>query len=234
MELLLGLLALGGAFTVATRLRRTMTNRKRTAAELEAVRRLAEEDVILLGEELAGLDATVADRNLDEDARRDYQTALDAYESAKQAVDRIGSPDQFSRVVDTLSTGRYALACVLARVEGRPVPQRRTPCFFNPQHGPATTDVLWTRPGRGTRTVPACAQDAARQAAGEQPEVRLVGIGARRVPYWEAGELFQPYIPGYTVDGAAVEKARRDGNAYSTFSTHLGKFEGDFQRRDPS
>ncbi|MGH3331433.1 MAG: hypothetical protein ACRDPJ_09020 [Nocardioidaceae bacterium] len=234
MELLLGLLAVGGAFTVATRLRRRMADRKRAGSELEAVRQLAEEDVVLLGEQLAGLDATVADRTLDEDARREYQTALDAYESAKQAVDRISSPDQISRVVDTLSTGRYALACVLARAEGRPVPERRTPCFFNPQHGPGTTDVLWTRPGRGTRTVPACAQDAARQEAGEQPEVRLVRIGSRRVPYWEAGELFQPYVAGYTVDGEAVKNARRDGYAYSTFTAHLGKFEGDFQRRDPS
>lgn len=234
MEVFLGLLATGGAVAAVARLRRKLFDRRQAEAELEAVRRLAEEDVILLGEELQRLDRRVGDRELDEDVRRDYQTALDAYESAQRAVDRISSAAQISRVVDTLSTGRYALACVLASAEGRPRPERRTPCFFNPQHGPATTDVLWNQPGRGSRTVPACAQDAARQAAGEQPDVRLVKIGARRVPYWEAGELFQPYTHGYFP--TTVTEGRRDHKAYNnTFASFPGnRFDGDFKRRDPS
>jgi hypothetical protein len=84
------------------------------------------------------------------------------------------------------------------------VPERRVPCFFNPQHGPSTTDVVWTQPKVGTRTVPACAQDAARIRAGDDPEVRLVPFHGRRVPYWEAGAAVTPYGLGYFAAGAGA------------------------------
>jgi len=96
---------------------------------------------------------------------------------------------------------------VQARVAGRPLPEHRVPCFFNPQHGPSARDVLWTQPGRGTRTVPACAQDAARIQAHELPEVRKVRIGGRAVPYWEAGAAYLPYAQGYFVAGSSLAGA---------------------------
>jgi uncharacterized membrane protein YgcG len=198
MEWLLIVLAVGGAGIVGRRwqLRRALADVSRT--ELEGVRRLAEEDVTVLGEQLRRLDAELGARALDDAARVDYQTALDAYESAGRAVPRIKSADEISKVVDTLSTGRYALACVRARVDGLPIPERRIACFFNPQHGPSVTDVMWTPGrGRGTRQVPVCAQDAARVAAHEDPEVRTVTIRSRRVPYWEAGAAYLPYAEGY-------------------------------------
>ena len=53
------------------------------------------------------------------------------------------------------------------------------------------------RPGnRLTRVVPACAQDAARLAARERPDVRTVTIGSRTVPYWDAGAAYRPYSRG--------------------------------------
>ena len=167
------------------------------AEELEAVRSLADEDVTVLGEQLQRLDAQVADHPLDEAARLDYQAALDAYESAQRAVPRMSSSDEVSTVNDTLSAGRYALACVQARVAGTPLPERRTPCFFNPQHGPATVDVRWNPPAHGTRIVPACAQDAARIARGERPDLRRVKVGNQMVPYWEAGAAYLPYGKSY-------------------------------------
>lgn len=175
--------------------------------ELEVVRRLAEEDVTVLGEQLRRLDAEVGAAELDEATRADYQAALDAYESAQRAVPRIRTADEISTITDTLATGRYALACVLARVAGRPVPELRVPCFFNPQHGPSVTDVMWTAPGRGTRRVPACSQDAARLANGEQPEVRTVKMHSRTMPYWEAGAAFEPYSAGYFASTAALSWA---------------------------
>lgn len=96
-------------------------------------------------------------------------------------------------MVDTLSAGRYSLACVHARLEGRPVPELRVPCFFNPQHGPSQRDVRWTDARRGTRLVPACAQDASRVERGEQPDIRKVRYGATLMPYWDAGAAFLPY-----------------------------------------
>ena len=203
MELVLALLAGGVAVTGGRWLWDRRARRREDAAELAGVRVLADEDVTLLGEELHRLDAEVA--GLDADGRADHQQALDAYESARRLVPRLRSHDEVHRVTDLLSAGRYALACVRARLEGEPLPEPRVPCFFNPQHGPSVRDVVFTPRRRGTRTVPACARDAARVEAGQQPEILMVGIGERRVPYWDAGHAYQPYGAGYFVTGTFAQ-----------------------------
>jgi hypothetical protein len=197
MEWLLVVLVAGAGGLATKRWRDRKAVRRAQQEELDGVKRLADEDVTLLGEQLQHLDRDVAGHDLDEDTRIVYQTALDSYESAQRAVPRIRSVQEISKVTDTLSAGRYALACVQARVAGKPLPENRVPCFFNPQHGPSVSDVLWTPPGGGTRRVPACAQDAARVADHEMPDVRKVKIGSRTVPYWEAGTAYQPYAEGY-------------------------------------
>ena len=170
------------------------------------MRKLCEKDQpCSVSKNLRRLDAETVAHPLDDAARVDYQTALDAYESAQRTVKRITDADEISKVTDTLSSGRYALACVQARVAGEPLPELRVPCFFNPQHGPSVMDVQFTPPGRGTRKVPACAMDAARLKAGEKPEIREVEIGGRRVPYFEAGAAYAPYGEGYFVGAVAVE-----------------------------
>jgi hypothetical protein len=212
--LLIGMAAVAGG-SVGVRQwrarRRSVAAERERLADLEVARTLADEDVTLLGEQLQRVDAEVA--ALDEAGRVDYQTALDAYESAQRAVPRLRSADEVSQVSDTLSAGRFALACVQARVAGEPLPQRRTPCFFNPQHGPATADVSWTAPGRGTRIVPACAQDAARVENGERPDLRRVTVNGRTLPYWEAGAAYLPYGENYFTEAAllASPQHRHDG-----------------------
>lgn len=168
--------------------------------ELEGVRALAEEDVTLLGEDLRRLNADVT--RLGPEGRADYQQALDAYEAAQRLVPRLTSADRASKVSETLSSGQYAMACVRARLAGAPVPERRLSCFFNPQHGPSVRDVVFTQPRRGTHTVPACAQDAARVEAGQEPDVRMVTTGTRRVPYWEGGHAYMSYGKGYFASSA--------------------------------
>jgi hypothetical protein len=199
MELvLLALAALGGGGALAAKkVRDRREQRRGLQVELEGVRRLADEDVTLFGEQLRHLDGEVAGREGDEAVRWDCQRALDAYEAAQREVQRLEHPEEISKVTDTLASGRYALACVQARIAGRELPEMRVPCFFNPQHGPSVTDVVWTSPRTGTRTVPACAQDAARVAAREKPDVRMVRLGNRTVPYWEAGAAYLPYGRGY-------------------------------------
>jgi len=167
--------------------------------------RLCEEDITLLGEQLAGLDDETSAHALDDAARLDYQTALDAYQSAQFALRDITDVQQVSTITDTLSSGRYALACVQARVAGEPRPDKRVPCFFNPQHGPSVTDVMFTPGGRGTRKVPACAHDAALVQAGDRPEVRMVVVNGRRVAYYEAGAAMAPYSAGYFVSASDVQ-----------------------------
>jgi hypothetical protein len=166
-------------------------------ARLEPVRKLAEEDVTALGTELQALDAELAGQQLDEGARADYQRALDAYEAAKVSADRISEPDEVRHVTEILEDGRYAIACVQARVAGRPLPTRRPPCFFDPRHGLSVADVEWTPPGGTSRQVPACALDAERVRAGAEPDSRQVMVGAQRMPYYQGGPAYAPYAAGY-------------------------------------
>ncbi|MBA2550669.1 MAG: hypothetical protein H0V13_06370 [Nocardioidaceae bacterium] len=165
--------------------------------ELAGVKRAVDEDVTVFGEELQRLDADMAGRELDEGMRADYQRALDSYEDAKRSGDAVTDPEDVRHVTEILDDGRYAMACVRARVAGEPLPTRRAPCFFNPQHGQSVRDVSWTPAGGTTRDVPACQLDAERVEAGADPHTRQVMVGAQRVPYYQAGPAFAPFTAGY-------------------------------------
>jgi hypothetical protein len=170
---------------------------ERKRAELEPVRKFAFEDVTALGEELQVLDMEMAGRELDAGEHADYQRALDSYEAAKRAADRIEEPEHVKNVTEILEDGKYAMACVRARVAGLPLPTRRPPCFFDPRHGLSVEDVPYTPPGGARRDVPACALDAERVRAGAEPDIRKVMVGNRRVPYFQGGRAYQPYAMGY-------------------------------------
>jgi hypothetical protein len=199
MGMVLLLVVLGGLVAVALLAgqagkRRELTRRE---SELAPVKRLAEEDVTALGVELQDLDIEMAGTQLGAGENADYQRALDAYESAKIAAANMTKPDDVRHVTEILEDGRYAMACVRARVEGRPLPTRRPPCFFDPRHGMSVADVPWTPPGGTRRDVPACQLDVERVRAGAEPDIRKVMVGSRRVPYWQGGRAYQPYAAGY-------------------------------------
>lgn len=193
------LVVLGGLVAVALVAGQAGKRRvaERREAELAPVKRLAEEDVTALGVELQDLDVEMAGAQLGAGENADYQRALDAYESAKVAAANMTEPDDVRHVTEILEDGRYAMACVRARVEGRPLPTRRPPCFFDPRHGMSVADVPWTPPGGTRRDVPACQLDVERVRAGAEPDIRKVMVGSRRVPYWQGGRAYQPYAQGY-------------------------------------
>lgn len=174
------------------------------ADRLRTARQLAEEDVTVLGEQLSELHVDTLTTPLDAEMRGDYQAALDAYERAKTVLRDAGSTDDVLRVDSLLDDGRFARACVLARRDGQELPQRRDPCFFNPQHGPAVTDLAWTPPSGVEREIAVCRSDANRLTAGDQPEIRLVRVGDRYVPWYEAERergLFTAAIGTRAVEG---------------------------------
>lgn len=181
--------------------RRALEQDRARRAELEskltASRRVADEDVTRFGEELQTLDTDVAGHPLDEPMQQDYQRALDAYEDAKTSLAAVQQPNEIRNVTEILEDGRYAIACVKARIAGEPLPQKRPPCFFNPAHGPSVKNVSWAPPGGAARDIPACAADAERVEAGADPYVRTVPVGSRRVPYWEGGKAYAPWAQGY-------------------------------------
>ena len=101
---------------------------------------MAGEDVTVFGEQLRRLDAQVGEHNLDEDGRADYQQALKhPYESAQRAVPRNWyCPEEVTEVgSSTLAAGRYALACVQARVAGVGAPRATgSPASSTPSTAP--------------------------------------------------------------------------------------------------
>jgi hypothetical protein len=171
--------------------------------ELRQVRRLVTEDVTVFGEQLADLHVETMATELDDDMRGDYQRALDLYDVAKHALTGAQAAEDVAavRAVEpVLNDGRFHLACVLARRDGVELPERREPCFFNPQHGPAVADLPWTPPGGVERQVPVCRADKRRLDGGDDPEIRLVRVGDRYMPWHEA----QPLSPGGVFSSTAA------------------------------
>lgn len=190
---LLGGLVLGGLALLRGSRRRS----KAVAVDFAGARTAAEEDVTQLGEDVTRLDLDVDSPTVDDAERGDYSRALDSYDRAKAALAAARSPQDLQAVSAALEDGRYAMECVRARLAGKPVPERRPPCFFNPQHGPSSRDVEWSPDGGAPRSVPACEADAERVEQGLVPQSREVMVGGQRQPYWNAGPAYAPWAGGY-------------------------------------
>ncbi|MFE6691983.1 hypothetical protein ACFVFQ_36625 [Streptomyces sp. NPDC057743] len=204
-------LLVGGAVVVAggvggyALFRRAKKQREeRERAELEALRVVVDEDITAFGEELERLDFTPSTPGATDAMRADYSSALDAYDLAKTKMAEARRPEDVRPVTEALEDGRFALATLAARRTGAPLPERRLPCFFDPRHGPSTTDVQWAPPGGAPRPVPACAADATRLADGLEPMSRTVQTPGGRQPYWDAGPTYSPWAGGYFGGGSVL------------------------------
>ncbi|MET9258141.1 hypothetical protein [Streptomyces sp. NPDC003717] len=184
-----------GVYAVSRRSRRRREEEQRAA--LERLRVVVDEDITAFGEELDRLDFHPAEPGADDAMRADYERALDAYDQAKRFMADARRPEDVRGVTEALEDGRFSLAQLAARREGRPLPERRPPCFFDPRHGPSVADASWTPPGGAAREVPVCAADQARLADGLDPAVREVDTDQGRRPYWDAGPAYGPWAGGY-------------------------------------
>ncbi|MEU0739411.1 hypothetical protein [Streptomyces sp. NPDC006134] len=219
-----------GAYTLVRRNRRRHEEEQRAA--LEKLRVVVDEDITAFGEELDRLDFHPAEAGADDAMRADYARALDAYEQAKTFMADAERPEDVRAVTQALEDGRFSLAQLAARREGRPLPQRRPPCFFDPRHGPSVADVTWTPPGGATREVPVCAADQARLADGRDPMVREVDTAYGRRPYWEAGPAYGPWAGGYfgggILPGLLMGTVLGSMMATPTYAADYGSGYGDF------
>ena len=206
MEYVLVLAVGGGLVWLGYRLRAKRSEGRDRVEALAQMRRLCEEDLAVLADNLRRVDAEAADRPLDEDSWVDYQSARKAHRAAQQEVGWVKGADEIGKVTEPIAEGHFALACVQARAVGEPVPKPRVPCFFNPQHGPSVFEVAFTPPGHGTRKVPACASDVARVRAKGKPDIREVEVNGRRVPYFESGSALAPYGESYFAGETAIQE----------------------------
>lgn len=184
-----------GAYAMVRRSSRRRETEQRAA--LDKLRVVVDEDITAFGEELDRLDFHPAEPGADDAMRGDYERALDAYEQAKQSMAGARRPEDVRAVTGALEDGRFSLAQLAARRAGRPLPERRPPCFFDPRHGPSVSDIDWTPVGGAARRVPVCAADQVRLAEGRDPQIRQVDTGRGRRPYWDAGPAYGPWAGGY-------------------------------------
>jgi hypothetical protein len=194
---ILGLLAAGGgafAISLARRRRRKAAERAEHVAELRAA---ARDDLVALGDDVRAIDLDVEMPDADPRAREALAVALERYEQAEGALDRAQRPEDFEPITKALEEGRWSMEVAKAHIAGRPPPERRPPCFFDPRHGPSTRDVEWAPPGGQPRPVPVCEADAVRIESGEDPRAREVMVGGRPTPYYDAPGYFAPWAGGY-------------------------------------
>jgi hypothetical protein len=100
------------------------------------------------------------------------------------------------RVTAALADARYQVAAATAVREGRPAPERTTPCFADPRHGPSVTTGLYPPSGL-TGPVPLCAACAATLAAGSAPAARSFLVGGLRMYPWMPYGAPWWYLNGY-------------------------------------
>ncbi|MFJ3169912.1 hypothetical protein ACIPJK_03905 [Streptomyces roseus] len=185
----------GGAYALVRRNRKKKEEARREA--IEKLRVVVDEDITAFGEELDRLDFHPGEPGADDAMRGDYGKGLDSYEKAKEIMASVQHPEEVKGVTQALEDGRFALACLDARRRGRPLPERRSPCFFDPRHGPSTQDAQWSPAGGAERTVPVCAADAVRLRDGKDPMVRTVDTEYGPRPYYDAGPAYGPWAGGY-------------------------------------
>jgi hypothetical protein len=193
----LPIILIGGGGLAAYALYRQ--RRRRTEDErrqLAAVRELTEEDLVALADDVKDLDLDVSMPSAPAAAREHYERALTLYERANADFDRALRPSDVERVTANVADGRWEMAAARAALEGRAVPERNPPCFFDPRHGPASRFVEWAPPGGAPRDVPACEADAQRVERGLEPQTREVTVDGTRRPYYEA-PLAAPWAMGF-------------------------------------
>ncbi|MEU0603586.1 hypothetical protein ABZ484_35990 [Streptomyces sp. NPDC006393] len=223
-----------GAYALVRRSSRRRAEERRAA--LDRLRVVVDEDITAFGEELDRLDFHPAEPGADDAMRADYERALDAYEQAKQRMTEARGPEDVRAVTEALEDGRFSLAQLAARREGRPLPERRPPCFFDPRHGPSVADATWSPPGGTAREVPVCAADQVRLAEGRDPRVREVDTDWGRRPYWDAGPAYGPWAGGYfgggILPGLLVGTLLGSMMAGPAYGADYGTGYGDFGAHD--
>ncbi|MGW1527275.1 hypothetical protein [Streptomyces sp. NPDC001588] len=219
-----------GAYALVRRNRRRRDEEQRAA--LEKLRVVVDEDITAFGEELDRLDFHPGEQGADDAMREDYERALNAYDRAKSVMAAAERPEDVKAVTQALEDGRFSLAVLAARREGRALPERRPPCFFDPRHGPSVADATWTPAGGAAREVPVCAADRARLADGRDPAIREVETEYGRRPYWDAGPAYGPWAGGYfgggILPGLLVGTLLGSMMATPSYAADYGAGYGDF------
>jgi len=181
---------------------------------LEVAVPVLNEEIIALSQQVSALPTTS-----DPQQSKLSKDVLDTVEKARHRLDEAKGDRDTEAVATLLGSARYGMACLDALRAGKPIPEPTPPCFFDPRHGPSTSAVEWAPEDGAEREVQVCAACAARVAAKQEPEIRMVTLRDRPRPYWTLHEDLASYMDGYWSQGDGQrwwfpdQDARRAGEA---------------------
>ncbi|QNE18885.1 hypothetical protein F1D05_14420 [Kribbella qitaiheensis] len=210
----------GGAAGVAflwwggTTLSARRARRRDEKNHLEVSVPVLNEEIIALSQQVSELPTTS-----DPEQSKVSKDVLDTVEKARHRLDEAKGDEDTEAVATLLGSARYGMVCLEALRAGKPIPEPTPPCFFDPRHGPSTAAVEWAPEGGSAREVQVCTACAARAAAKQEPEIRMVMLRDRPRPYWTLGEELASYMDGYWSQGDGKrwwfpdQDARRAGEA---------------------
>jgi uncharacterized membrane protein YgcG len=199
--------------------------RQRRQRELKDAKLAAQDDLIALSTGVTDHDADVAIRSNPE-AAEEQAAALAAYERGTGALDTARRPRDMGAVSRAIAEGQYHLASAEALAAGRPRPERRPSCFFDPRHGMSVSDAYWTPPDGGPgREVPVCSACAHKLERGIEPEMRKVEADGAPVSYVNAG--FAPTYWGGFGFGPGLFTGFLLGQALAPHAFFGGGYPGD-------
>jgi uncharacterized membrane protein YgcG len=174
-------LVLAGFFLIG----RPLRDRRRR--ELREAKSAAQDDLIALSTALTDRRTDVSVQG-SPDAVQEQAAALSAYERGTAAMDAARRASDMGTVSGAIAEGQYRLACASAVAAGRPRPERRPSCFFDPRHGMSVSDSYWTPAAGGPgRAVPVCIACAHKLEQGIEPDMRTVEVDGAPVSYVNAG-----------------------------------------------
>ncbi|CAM5678073.1 hypothetical protein SGRIM128S_07405 [Streptomyces griseomycini] len=191
------LLAAGGAGVYALSRRNRRRHEEEQRASLEKLRVVVDEDITAFGEELDRLDFHPAEPGADDAMRTDYAHALDAYEQSKRLMAEARKPEDVRGVTQAVEDGRFALARLAARREGRPLPERRPPCFFVTCATAPRRRRHLDAPGRRRPRGPGLRGRPGPPHRRPRPDGPRGRHRLRPPPLLDAGPAYGPWVGGY-------------------------------------
>lgn len=151
----------------------------------------------------AELTHAVADRESGSPIVEHHETAGSKLVALRRQLSAVYSPRELRLAATELDSVEWHLLATESLLAGRPLPPqpsatRNGLCFFTHEHGLGTVDIEVTRPDGTVTTIWVCAGNALALERGEPPEVSMVNVGNRSIP-WPAAPTWYG-APGWTLE----------------------------------
>jgi hypothetical protein len=185
---------------------------RRGAELVHEARDLVQERATALGRTLAETAVDVAERG-DHAVAEHHRSASELVAGVRSDLGSLSGPPDFRHAHESLDEAEWHLGVAVAHLHGtaepmRPHPGRTGRCFFDARHGLSSVELELELPGVRDVTVGSCAEDAVLLSRGTPPQVGVVRVGRRTVP-WAAAPT---WFGGWGWDEKDLPALRYQGN----------------------